>query len=197
MSFVALFFFLRRRLPPSFKTSTALASSGMHSYQIFKYLYTFPQVLSSKNIFEATTSQACSFLHCPETLLIVFAEFVSHSLSDVSPAGILGHVTWSSRPQNDFVTLTSSYCLHCIQPFSPSQITVKFYVKKRERQVKLMPLVGQMRKYRPSAFFLTIPFFSLKTLGFSEERTNVMQHHCLIKPLRPSMVLRTQKLSYC
>lgn len=128
MSFVALFFFRRRRrLPPSFNTSTAFASSGMHSYQIFKYLYTLPQVSSSKKMFEATTSQACSFLHCPFTFFKVFSDVVSHSLSDVSPAGILGHVTWSSRPQNALVILMSSYCLHCTQPFSPSQITVKFY----------------------------------------------------------------------
>ena len=126
-SFAALFLF--RRLPPSRKASTTFASSGMHSYQIFRYLYVFPQLLSSKKIFEATTSQACSCLHWPFTFSMVFSSLVSQRLSIVRPDGTLGHVTWSSRPQNDFVTLISSYCLHCNQPFSPSQMTVKFWGK--------------------------------------------------------------------
>lgn len=137
MSFVALFFFRRRRrLPPSFNTSTAFASSGMHSYQTFKYLYTLPQELSSKKIFEATTSHACSFLHCPSIFRLVPSAGVSHNLSAVSPAGILGQVTWSSRPQNALVILMSSYCLHCTHPFSPSQITVKFCKRKRNVLVR-------------------------------------------------------------
>ena len=125
-SFVARFLFLRRRFPPSFNTSTAFASSGIHSYQIFKYLKTLPHELSSKKILVATTSQACSFLHWPLTFWRVLSAFASQSLSLERPAGILGQVTWSSRPQKALRILISSYCLHCTHAFSPSQITVKF-----------------------------------------------------------------------
>lgn len=82
---------------------------------------------------DATTSQACSFLHCPLTFCIVLSAIASQSLSVDRPAGTLGHVTWSSRPQKALVTLMSSYCLHCSQPFSPSQMTVKFCGQVRRR----------------------------------------------------------------
>ena len=122
LSFVARFFFRFR----SRSTSTAFDSSGTHSYQIFRYLYTFPQLLSSKNMLDATTSHACSFLHCPFVLANAFSTLVSHRRSFDRPAGTRGHVSVSSRPQKTLWILMSSYCLHCTQPFSPSQINVKF-----------------------------------------------------------------------
>ena len=124
-SFTDLFLF--RFLATSLRTSTLFASSGVQSYATLRYLYTFPHVLSSKKMLDATNSQACSFLHCELTLDIVFSALASQSRVEVRPAGAFWHVVESSRPQKAFLILRISYCLHCNHPFSPSQMTVKSY----------------------------------------------------------------------